>query len=44
MKSNTYALFLGRGESEIIVNPKYLLDITDVDDINSDNEMGGLML
>ncbi len=44
MKSNTYALFLGRGESEVIVNPKYLLDITEVDDINSDNEMGGLML
>lgn len=35
-KEHIYALFNGRNESEVIVNPKYLTDITEAQDMASD--------
>ena len=35
-KEHIYALFNGRNESEVIVDPKYLTDITEVQDMASD--------
>lgn len=35
-KSHIYALFNGRNESEVIVDPKYLTDITEVQDMDED--------
>jgi len=35
-KSHIYAFFNGRNESEVIVDPKYLTDISEVQDITSD--------
>ena len=35
-KEHIFALFTGRNESEVIVNPNYLTDITEVQDMNDD--------
>ena len=35
-KSHIYAFFNGRNESEVIVDPKYLTDISEVQDMTSD--------
>ena len=34
-KSHVYALFSGRNESEIIVDPKYLMDITEYEELTN---------
>lgn len=46
MKSDTFALFLARGESEVIVNPRCLMNITTAEDIYTEtiNDMKGLTL
>lgn len=36
LKQHIFAVFDGRNESEVIVNPKYLTDITEVQDMTSD--------
>lgn len=43
-KEHIYALFNGRNESEVIVNPKYLTDITEAQDMASDFIMGFSLL
>lgn len=35
-KQHIFAVFDGRNESEVIVDPKYLTDITEVQDMTSD--------
>lgn len=35
-KENIFALFNRRNESEVIVDPKYLTDITEMQDMTSD--------
>ena len=39
-KEHIHALFLGRNESEVIVDPKYLTDITQVQSM----EQGGMTM
>jgi hypothetical protein len=41
-KQHIYALFHGRGESEIILNPKHLMELTQVQQMASDMKMEGI--
>lgn len=41
-KQHIYALFHGRGESEIILNPKHLMELTQVQQMAADMKMEGM--